>query len=52
MVSGTNRDGIRLSRVDGAIIQNSSIHDLYICESSTECEFSVFDPNFGRPTPP
>jgi hypothetical protein len=44
-ISGTSHDGIRFDRVDGAIIQNSSIHDLYICESSTECEFSVFDPN-------
>ncbi|ATN37017.1 hypothetical protein ACO34A_24930 (plasmid) [Rhizobium sp. ACO-34A] len=44
-VSGTAHDGIRLSSVDGAVIQNSSIHDLYICESSTLCEFSIFDPN-------
>lgn len=44
-ISGTSHDGIRFDRVNGAIIQNSSIHDLYICESSTECEFSVFDPN-------
>ncbi len=44
-ISGTSHDGIRLSNVDGAWIQNSSIHDLYICENSTKCEFSVFDPN-------
>ncbi|WP_426228635.1 right-handed parallel beta-helix repeat-containing protein [Pararhizobium sp. DWP3-4] len=46
-ISGTSHDGIRFNRVDGAIIQNSSIHDLYICESSTQCEFSVFKPNLA-----
>jgi hypothetical protein len=44
-ISATSHDGIRLTGVDGAIIQNSRIHDLTICESSTLCEFSVFDPN-------
>ncbi|MDW5314437.1 inverse autotransporter beta domain-containing protein [Rhizobium sp. PL01] len=44
-ISGTSHDGIRLSNVDGAWIQRSSIHDLYICESSRDCEFSVYDPN-------
>jgi hypothetical protein len=44
-VSHTAHDGIRLTQVDGAVIQDSSIHDLYICESSTLCEFAVGNPN-------
>lgn len=44
-VSRTAHDGIRLTQVDGALIQDSRIHDLYICESSTLCEFAVGDPN-------
>ncbi|MFN7011221.1 MAG: right-handed parallel beta-helix repeat-containing protein [Allorhizobium sp.] len=44
-IYGTAHDGIRLSGVNGATIQNSRIHDLYICENSTLCEFSIFDPN-------
>lgn len=45
-VSQTAHDGIRLTRVDGAVIENSAIHDLYICTNNTTCEFSVIgDPN-------
>ncbi|WPE19335.1 right-handed parallel beta-helix repeat-containing protein [Shinella zoogloeoides] len=44
-VSGTAQDGIRLTRVDGAVIENSAIHDLYICTNNTTCEFAVGDPN-------
>ncbi|WP_411036315.1 right-handed parallel beta-helix repeat-containing protein [Shinella sp. BYT-45] len=44
-ISRTAHDGIRLTGVDGAVVQNSTIHDLYICESSTLCEFAVGNPN-------
>ncbi len=44
-ISGTAHDGIRLAGVDGATIRNSKIHDLFICENSTLCEFSIMDPN-------
>src|SRR5690606_10225359 len=44
-VSATAQDGIRLTRVDGAVIENSAIHDLYICTNNTTCEFAVGDPN-------
>lgn len=45
-VSQTAHDGIRLTRVDGAVVENSAIHDLYICTNNTTCEFSVIgDPN-------
>ncbi|WP_337181139.1 right-handed parallel beta-helix repeat-containing protein [Shinella sp.] len=45
-VSQTAHDGIRLTRVDGAVIENSAIHDLYICTNNATCEFSVIgDPN-------
>lgn len=44
-ISGTAHDGIRLAGVDGAVIRNSKIHDLFICENSTLCEFSIMDPN-------
>lgn len=38
-------DGIRLEDVAGATIQNASIHDLFICNNNTDCEFSVYSPN-------
>ena len=44
-VSRTAHDGIRLTRVDGATIQDSTIRDLYICTNNTTCEFAVGDPN-------
>jgi len=44
-ISRTAHDGIRLEGVDGAVIRSSKIHDLFICESSTLCEFSIMDPN-------
>lgn len=44
-VSRTAHDGIRLTRVDGAVIENSAIHDLYICTNNTTCQFAVGDPN-------
>ncbi|WP_242224686.1 right-handed parallel beta-helix repeat-containing protein [Shinella zoogloeoides] len=44
-ISRTAHDGIRLTRVDGAAVENSTIHDLYICTNNTTCEFAVGDPN-------
>lgn len=44
-VSRTAHDGIRLTRVDGATIQDSTIRDLYICTNNTTCEFAVGNPN-------
>ncbi|CAN7221469.1 MULTISPECIES: inverse autotransporter beta-barrel domain-containing protein [unclassified Ensifer] len=44
-ISATNHDGIRFTRVDGAVVENSRIHDLFICENNTACEFSVYNPN-------
>lgn len=44
-ISRTSHDGIRFARVDGALVQNSRIHDLFICENNTSCEFSVYNPN-------
>jgi hypothetical protein len=44
-ISGTAGDGIRLENVTGATIANAYIHDLYICENNTNCEFAVGRPN-------
>lgn len=44
-ISGTAGDGIRLENVTGATIANAYIHDLYICENNTTCEFAVGRPN-------
>lgn len=44
-IAKTSHDGIRLTRVVGAEIENSRIHDLYICENNTQCEFTVYKPN-------
>ena len=44
-ISATAGDGIRLENVSGATVASSTIHDLFICESSTQCEFSVYNPN-------
>lgn len=44
-ISNTAHDGIRLASVDGALIENSSIHDLYICDDNTDCEFAIGNPN-------
>ena len=44
-ISASAHDGIRLVNVDGALISDSTIHDLTICEDNTACEFAVSDPN-------
>ncbi|KSV68104.1 inverse autotransporter beta domain-containing protein [Ensifer sp. ENS08] len=44
-IAATNHDGIRFTRVNGALVQDSRIHDLYICENNTTCEFSIYNPN-------
>ena len=44
-IGATNHDGIRFTHVDGALVQDSRIHDLYICENNTSCEFSIYNPN-------
>ncbi|MCY1322681.1 Inverse autotransporter, beta-domain [compost metagenome] len=44
-ISATNHDGIRFTRVNGALVQDSRIHDLFICENNTTCEFSIYNPN-------
>ncbi|MEI2297625.1 inverse autotransporter beta domain-containing protein [Ensifer sp. MJa1] len=44
-IAATSHDGIRFTRVDGAVVQDSRIHDLYICENNTTCEFSIYNPN-------
>ncbi|AMS41516.1 right-handed parallel beta-helix repeat-containing protein [Aminobacter aminovorans] len=44
-ISKTAGDGIRLDNVTGATISGANIHDLYICNSNTNCEFAVGRPN-------
>ncbi|HEV7308274.1 right-handed parallel beta-helix repeat-containing protein [Ensifer sp.] len=44
-IAATNHDGIRFTRVNGAVVEGSRIHDLYICENNTTCEFSIYNPN-------
>jgi len=44
-ISNTAHDGIRLASVNGAVIENTRIHDLYICDNNTLCEFAVGNPN-------
>lgn len=44
-IAKTSHDGIRLTRVVGAEIEDTRIHDLYICENNTQCEFTVYKPN-------
>lgn len=44
-ISRTAGDGIRLGNVAGATIERADIRDLYVCESSTRCQFSVYNPN-------
>ncbi|HEV7319500.1 MAG TPA: inverse autotransporter beta domain-containing protein [Ensifer sp.] len=44
-IAATSHDGIRFTRVNGALVQDSRIHDLYICENNTSCEFSIYNPN-------
>lgn len=44
-ISQTGGDGIRLDNVAGAVIDNAFIHDLYICNNNTNCEFAVGNPN-------
>ncbi len=44
-ISNTAHDGIRLASVNGALIENARIHDLYICNNNTLCEFAVGNPN-------
>ncbi|MBN9234592.1 MULTISPECIES: inverse autotransporter beta-barrel domain-containing protein [Phyllobacteriaceae] len=44
-ISRTAGDGIRLDNVSGALIEKTKIRDLTICNSNTDCEFAVGDPN-------
>ncbi|MGO4337198.1 right-handed parallel beta-helix repeat-containing protein [Labrys sp. KB_33_2] len=44
-ISRTAGDGIRLDNVTGALIDGARIHDLYICDNNSECEFAVGNPN-------
>lgn len=44
-ISRTSGDGIRLYRSNDVTISNARIHDLYICDNNTNCEFSVYKPN-------
>lgn len=44
-ISRTAGDGIRLDNVTGAVIDGAAIHDLYICNNNTTCEFAVGNPN-------
>lgn len=44
-ISGTSQHGIALDTVAGATISATRIHDLALCESNTDCEWSIFDPN-------
>jgi hypothetical protein len=44
-ISGVSGNGIMLNTVVGATISNSRISDTFICESSFDCEFSIFDPD-------
>lgn len=46
-ISKTAGDGIRLDNVTGATIAGASIHDLYICDNNTACEFAVGRPNLA-----
>lgn len=46
-ISKTGGDGIRLDNVAGALIDNAYIHDLYICDNNTTCEFAVGRPNLA-----
>lgn len=46
-ISRTAGDGIRLDDVAGATIDGTNIHDLYICNNNTTCEFAVGRPNLA-----
>ncbi|WP_026303963.1 inverse autotransporter beta-barrel domain-containing protein [Kaistia granuli] len=48
-IAETASHGIFLSEVDGALIENTSIHDLAICANNTTCEFSIFNPDRSVP---
>lgn len=45
-ISGVSANGIRLAGATNVRIADTSIHDLYICESSTDCEYSIFEPSY------
>ncbi|WP_066566544.1 inverse autotransporter beta domain-containing protein [Snodgrassella sp. CFCC 13594] len=45
-ISKTAGDGIKLDGVDGILVNNTSVHDLSICDNNTACEYAVMsDPN-------
>lgn len=44
-ISRTGGDGIRVNTSKNVTISDTNIHDLYICENNTTCEFSVMRPN-------
>lgn len=44
-IAGTAEHGIALESVSGATISGTRIHDLAFCESNTDCEWSIFNPN-------
>lgn len=44
-ISKTAGDGIRLDNVTGALVEKTSIRDLYICSNNSDCEFAVGNPN-------
>ncbi|GAA4117756.1 right-handed parallel beta-helix repeat-containing protein [Aminobacter aganoensis] len=46
-ISQTDGDGIRLDNVTGAAIDNAYIHDLFVCDNNTACEFAVGRPNLA-----
>ncbi|BCP51799.1 hypothetical protein K32_04160 [Kaistia sp. 32K] len=48
-IAETASHGIFLSGVDGALIENTKIHDLTICQNNTTCEFSIFNPSRSVP---
>lgn len=45
-ISKTAGDGIKLDGVNGILVNNTSVHDLSICDNNTACEYTVIiDPN-------
>ena len=45
-ISGVSGNGIALNNVLGATITNTAIRNTFICESSTDCEYSIFAPDY------
>lgn len=48
-IGATNGNGIMLTHVSGALIEDVRIHDLPICASNSDCEFSIFEPERSVP---